>query len=328
MCQKGEDTDGIEGFLLEDIKQEAARVKRLTCYHCLKKHANLGCSISKCPRAFHTDCAWVRKCSFEFVDPFPTYCSQHVMLKQKERPKTTDNCGICLEKIRTKKKTVKSILIPCCKNSWYHHSCLQHFATSAGVYFKCPLCNDTSRCEEILPKLGIFLPEKDADWEFEGDAYINETRDKICDFENCTTFHQIYKDFPWLWKICSCCGGSAIHKTCIKDKSRTEDFVCASCTEILSKKRDEVIPVLYNLETPANDVKTPKTPNATVTSRAAEMISPSTSSFKSKVLSRIENLPSLDMKCQELGQEEYAKSSGSIKKENRNKSLDTKFTPW
>lgn len=40
--QNGSDGDGFEGFLIEDIKTEAKRVKPLKCKFCGKNGANLG----------------------------------------------------------------------------------------------------------------------------------------------------------------------------------------------------------------------------------------------------------------------------------------------
>lgn len=132
-------------------------MRKLTCYCCYKKHANIGCSVESCPRSYHIECGIARNASFEFAENFPSYCARHVRYKQNDKPMYKDFCGICL--VRMNKKA-KSILIPCCKNSWFHHSCLQTFANTAGVWFKCPLCNDKKVCYQVLPKHGVFLPEK------------------------------------------------------------------------------------------------------------------------------------------------------------------------
>lgn len=87
--------------------------------------------------------------------------------------------------------------------------------------------------------MGIFLPEKDADWEFDLDAYenLNETPAKICDATNCE--HKLsFNDLPEMWKLCSTCGFSSIHIFCMEREDT--DFVCCSCDEILkiSKKTE------------------------------------------------------------------------------------------
>lgn len=133
-------------------------------------------------------------------------------------------------------KKLKPILIPCCKNSWFHRDCLQRFANTSGVHFKCPLCNDKVQCQSELPKLGIFLPEKDADWEYDMDQESEDERDKTCDAENCLVTNQISFD-PGLcfWKNCSTCGSNAIHESCIIEQEA--EFVCRSCLEILNRPK-------------------------------------------------------------------------------------------
>lgn len=185
--------------------------------------------------------------SFEFCHSFPTYCTNHVRFKQKGQPKPEDNCGICFQKLAKKKKNsfvrpkvsaAKVIRIPCCKNSWFHRACLQTFASSAGLLFKCPLCNDQDVCRVKLPQLGIFIPHKDADWEFDATVYQDgiESVADVCEAETCTD-RTGFSDAPWLWKICSTCGASAVHKTCTDDPTDENAFVCAGCTEILSKPK-------------------------------------------------------------------------------------------
>lgn len=142
--------------MIEDIKKEARRVRSLRCFYCRKYHANIGCAIATCPRSYHVDCGWKNCSSYEFAHSFPSYCRKHVRFEQDEQPKNKDTCGICLTRVGKE----KSILIPCCKNSWFHQLCLQKFANTAGSWFKCPLCNDKKVCYEELPRLGIFLPTK------------------------------------------------------------------------------------------------------------------------------------------------------------------------
>lgn len=135
-------------------------------------------------------------------------------------------------------KKSRPILIPCCKNSWFHHDCLQRFANTSGVYFKCPLCNDKDQCHSELPKLGFFLPVKDADWEYDMEAYQESEDDleKICDAENCFVSNQTYFDPSLcLWRNCSTCGSNAIHEFCIIEPDA--DFICLSCVEILGRQK-------------------------------------------------------------------------------------------
>jgi PHD-like zinc-binding domain/Ring finger domain len=242
LCQNAyddADDNGLLGFLIDDILVESRRVrnmKHMSCHFCQDRQSiNLACCVQSCRQAYHIDCGMKGDVSFEFTDNFPTYCSKHAKVKQSTKARSrTDTCSICMENILKD----KAILIPCCKNSWFHKTCLQKFANTSGVFFKCPLCNDKDKCVKQLPRLGIFLPEKDADWEFDmsayEDLYENESN-KICEAVNCRNFAS-FQDSPWLWKLCTTCGASGIHQECFNSDT---DFLCKSCSEILNKSKPE-----------------------------------------------------------------------------------------
>lgn len=63
---------------------------------------------------------------------------------------------------------------------------------------------------------------------------ILEESDKTCDSMSCTS-SESYNQKPWLWKICSICGSSAVHKKCFASPSKAAEFVCRSCSVILHK---------------------------------------------------------------------------------------------
>lgn len=45
--------------------------------------------------------------------------------------------------------------------AWYHRSCLEEMAYSAGVhFFKCPLCNNIEEWQEEMLQCGIFIPDR------------------------------------------------------------------------------------------------------------------------------------------------------------------------
>ena len=45
--------------------------------------------------------------------------------------------------------------------AWYHRSCLEEMAYSAGVhFFKCPLCNNIDEWQEEMLQCGIFIPDR------------------------------------------------------------------------------------------------------------------------------------------------------------------------
>lgn len=272
LYQRGEENEGIQGFLLSDIKKECQRTRKLICVYCAKTRANLACCVQSCKKVYHLDCGLKENVSFEFIDPFPSFCSKHTKSLCRKTPKSDDNCGICFEKFRkTKEICDKFIFVPCC-NHWFHRNCLQKFANTSGVFFKCPLCNDKDQCHEKLPKLGIFLSEKDTDWEFEDDAVGDLIElSKACESSECLLNATVsYEEFPWLWKICSTCGANAIHIACFKDQAA--DFVCRPCSGVLSKFKS------------SNFLNQPKS-TATITEVSKESLEPPPSSSSHETLS-------------------------------------------
>ncbi|CRK98357.1 CLUMA_CG011717, isoform A [Clunio marinus] len=230
--QKGKDDEGMEGFLLRDIQKEEVRVRRLKCCYCKKMHANLGCSIRECKKAFHTECGYKNKVSFEFTSQFPCFCVDHSTNNQTSSPSNDDVCSICSQNFN---ENDRNILMPCCKHTWFHHSCIQTFAQTAGLYFKCPNCNDQEKCFQLLPKFGVHVYEKDADWEIEYDNLedFETIPEQPCESDNCNgTPETSYSVAPWLWDVCEYCGSCAVHKEC-RNATNEPSFTCTCCTESL-----------------------------------------------------------------------------------------------
>lgn len=230
--QNGKDEEGYEGFLMKDIVKAARLIKDIKCVICRKKGANIQCNEKNCRQSFHTNCAIKDNCNFQFTGCYPVYCPAHNKIRFKEERPLEFECGICYDKLVKK----KSILIPCCKNSWFHRNCLQKYAFTSGYYhFKCPLCSDRAKCVEKLPKMGIFMPIRDAQWELDDDfadmAAPPEVTCELCDSnEGAEENH--------LWKMCEICGASGVHWTCL-DLIESENFVCHQCNEILEKKASQ-----------------------------------------------------------------------------------------
>ena len=54
---------------------------------------------------------------------------------------------------------------PCC-GRLFHLQCVQAMATACGrAHFKCPLCSDKKAFVNEAVNFGVYLPEKDAEWE-------------------------------------------------------------------------------------------------------------------------------------------------------------------
>ncbi|OXB83909.1 UNVERIFIED_CONTAM: hypothetical protein H355_009393, partial [Colinus virginianus] len=68
--QRGEEDEGVDGFLIEDIRKEVNRAARLICNICKKKGASIGCVAPKCKRSYHFPCGLQKECVFQFMEDF------------------------------------------------------------------------------------------------------------------------------------------------------------------------------------------------------------------------------------------------------------------
>ncbi|ESO85653.1 hypothetical protein LOTGIDRAFT_107623, partial [Lottia gigantea] len=194
LCQRGRtDKEGIYGFLSKDIDKELARGSRLKCDYCKNPGATIGCVVTSCRRKFHFVCGKENGSLHQFYDTFRSFCPDHRPEQSyvyDNRSKKTATCPICMSTVpaRCSVDTLKS---NCCKNSWFHRSCIQRYGLSAGLhFFKCPMCNDVDKFQKEMLEFGIYIPDQDAAWEKEPNAF-NELleRHNVCDAEHCKCPH-------------------------------------------------------------------------------------------------------------------------------------------
>ncbi|XP_072195006.1 G2/M phase-specific E3 ubiquitin-protein ligase isoform X3 [Excalfactoria chinensis] len=171
--QRGEEDEGVDGFLVEDIRKEVNRAARLMCNICRKKGASIGCVAPKCKRSYHFPCGLQKECVFQFMEDFRSYCWEHkpVQIFSDNESREPSQCTICLDLVEH--LPLYSVLrSPCCKNTWFHRECLQYQALSAGIFFfRCAVCNNKDKFQKEMLRMGIHIPEKDASWELEDNAY-------------------------------------------------------------------------------------------------------------------------------------------------------------
>lgn len=130
---------------------------------------------------------------------------------------------------------ITSILPKCCKLGFIHRDCLIVYAKSAGYYFKCILCSSSDFRVEAK-KRGVFVPDRDANWELETGAYSEiYFKHKFCDVSNCLCpfgrkFNQSGK-----WKIFKClhCAATGSHKACFENIDIKKGFECFQCRKII-----------------------------------------------------------------------------------------------
>lgn len=233
LVQNGDDDEGIFGFMEEDIRNEEARIRGQKCYICKERYANISCCAKKCFRTFHTECGLKKGCLSHYVDTFQSWCDKHVELDDGEKHSETESCGICYDDMGPYQK-LESIRAPCCHNGWFHRRCVAQFAQSAGYFFKCPLCNNKDDFGQLIRQRGVYIPEKDASWELEPNAFDDQLeRPSECDAEECRCRYG--RDFDdcnrWDLIMCATCGSTCRHDQCMEVPSK--NYVCTFCRPIV-----------------------------------------------------------------------------------------------
>jgi len=130
--QKGEDKDGLRGFLYSDIKDEIARSRKSQCEYCGESGASMRCAT--CKIKFHLPCGLIKSSVPQFKDKFPTFCAIHRPVQVVDRKitlqakKDKPSCSVCMEPVYVSEKNELNIDVlwsPCCKKTWHHRLCIQ-----------------------------------------------------------------------------------------------------------------------------------------------------------------------------------------------------------
>ncbi|KAB0802719.1 hypothetical protein PPYR_04908 [Photinus pyralis] len=235
ITQSGEDEEGILGFLHSDITKEVGRSKSKKCCYCNKMNASLGCVHRHCNRKFHMYCGYLNNAMFHFTK-FTTHCNLHT--KPSNLPASIKKslkdyyCLICLDDFHEKTKPSQVYWASCCKSRvLLHIDCLRQMALNAGYFTKCPGCNNNTDFIESIRMWGVFVPEQDASWELDRNAfsdllYVHDTCDSLkclCpDGRNFST-----DKGKWKLILCKTCGSVGTHVGCTEFKRR---FLCDVCT--------------------------------------------------------------------------------------------------
>ncbi|KAG8560625.1 hypothetical protein GDO81_015052 [Engystomops pustulosus] len=237
--QRGNENEGIYGFLVSDIKKELSRAKKLKCCVCKGNGASIGCVFPRCKRGYHFPCGSEKECIFQFMDIFSSFCWEHrpVQKALSTQSKESSPCMICLENV----DHVPSYHVlrgPCCKTSWYHRDCLQHQALSAGLFFfRCTVCSNRDVFQAEMLRMGIHIPERDASWELEENAFQELlVRHQRCDVSKCLCRDGRDYNIPESkWEIvrCQCCGSSGTHIAC-SSVEKNQTWECTECQSIIS----------------------------------------------------------------------------------------------
>ncbi|XP_022108679.1 mucin-12-like [Acanthaster planci] len=248
LSQSGADDEGIDGFLVPDILRELNRGRRLRCFYCSKKTATIGCSLSICKRGFHFNCGFKNEAMFCFFDSFLVFCKDHRPqqdVKTSKSDPATVTCPICFEDLeaRVSNHVLKT---PCCTNTWFHRTCVQQQALSAGYFFRCAICNNQEKFQLEMKNFGIYIPEHDASWEMEDNAFQElYWRHDRCDMDpcKCPQGRQFNKtSSKWELVLCDICGSSGCHLACGGLKHINQDWACAMCNAMMSNATEVSCP--------------------------------------------------------------------------------------
>lgn len=136
-------------------------------------------------------CGHTNRCLSQFAGEFKSYCRNCVPLdenqkKFKENPpdQFMHNCYICKASMGTY-FPYTWISSKCCSNGYVHSICMKRYALNAGYYLICIWCK-SKQFREDIKYMGIFVPDRDADWERENGAFLDLHRFiKRCDMDIC-----------------------------------------------------------------------------------------------------------------------------------------------
>nr|XP_061798722.1 G2/M phase-specific E3 ubiquitin-protein ligase-like [Nerophis lumbriciformis] len=241
--QRGKDSEGIFGFLVKDIKQESRRSARLTCCVCKKKGACVGCYVKSCRKMVHFPCG--RKNGFvsQFAENFPSYCPDHSPFQSlgvNADLSLPQSCSVCLDAVDGN-LSYAVLKCPSCHASWFHRDCVQRQAHSAGLFFfRCTLCNNKDEYQQEMLRMGIYIPERDASWELETNAYADLLEVYMhCDAHECLCVNGRAHSAKtgWFQAIrCLLCGSRGTHRKCSGLKVDTNDWACPECTKCTDGK--------------------------------------------------------------------------------------------
>lgn len=164
LTQKGKFEEGINGFLLPDIRKELRRASQLRCSYCDQRSAAIGCGIASCHANFHLPCGLKNGVFTQFHDPshsYPAYCKRHRPKLNLPSFKGTLMCTICQENIKFSTDKASLVFVSCCQ-TYFHRSCLNQLAYFQGeLSLKCPNCLNKDDFITTVKKNGICVPFRD-----------------------------------------------------------------------------------------------------------------------------------------------------------------------
>ncbi|KAG8189388.1 hypothetical protein JTE90_021890 [Oedothorax gibbosus] len=254
--QRSSSSSGLIGFNIEDIKKEVNRGNKLRCTYCKQYGATVGCCIGTCRKTFHLHCGMNNGTLNQYFGTFNSYCEVHKPVQTYVKtPRAAFHCHICYSSL-SKRPIEDCLYVPCCKNNWYHKDCIQKYATSAGQYFfNCPMCKNSSEFTKVTQTYGIHIPERDASWELEENAFQELYHRPECGASpcHCHDGKNYEGDGEWELLFCKLCGSKATHRFCEKISENVEYWHCNECKVMEDQiSKQVVLPKVSSQESSQN----------------------------------------------------------------------------
>ncbi|XP_043213153.1 PHD finger protein 7-like [Amphibalanus amphitrite] len=241
--QKGKDSEGLQGFKLADIREQVKKCAPRKCHYCRRGGAHATCSHADCTKKFHIPCAVFAGALLSFFGSFNVHCSEHRPSQQVDPERVRDeSCGICLCPAG-RPDGLQVLCTPCCGHN-FHKLCLQQMALSSGYFFTCPICRDKNNRSGFLrhvKKFGVFVPQRDASWETEPNAFSELLEHHSgCDQRYCLCSlgrqHMVKDHSDWGQLLCHSCASFGSHRLCAGSPSRLPWF-CPDCENAFTNRR-------------------------------------------------------------------------------------------
>lgn len=126
--QRGEDNEGIEGFLLKDIRKILKNTNNIKCCYCGLPNATARCQYNRCQKIFHFFCGMHKNALSQFCGAFTSFCDKHNLNRSKNIRRYlaistySTNCIYCQEIITPDSDY---FVTECCRSCVMHKTCLK-----------------------------------------------------------------------------------------------------------------------------------------------------------------------------------------------------------
>jgi len=240
--QAGKDEEGLNGFLVKDLKQELKRGANLRCDLCGKTGATIRCGKKSCKKMYHFSCGALSPTGeyfYIFLGEMTSFCELHGPRQKVSGQLCQDKvCMICFDTCgETPGPGPGRLVSPCCGRT-YHRACVQKTALQAGkAALKCPACNDKETFNTEMERCGVYIPNADAQWEMPENSNFYQFEEMLgtdlrCDSLLCQCPHGPEFSRPGgRFEIAKCqtCGGRGVHIQCGNIDTKTKLFICSDC---------------------------------------------------------------------------------------------------